>query len=126
MPAPTHRRRPTRLTPTSPTAAQAATSPGEVALPRRESARGERDSLQESSDVFRTLVERGLLQSERRLEMVELVNALHSRHQLFGLDTGYQDAGPGVTADLAAGDVLLIDSSHHTLMNSDVTAFFAG
>jgi hypothetical protein len=53
---------------------------------RLDAARRERDSLQESSDVFRTLVERGLLQSERRLELVELVNALHSRHQLFALD----------------------------------------
>jgi len=53
---------------------------------RLEGARRERDSLQESSDVFRTLVERGLLQSERRLELVELVNTLHSRHHLFALD----------------------------------------
>ena len=53
---------------------------------RLESARRERDSLQESSEVFRTLVERGLLQSERRLELVELVNSLHSRHNLFNLE----------------------------------------
>ena len=44
-------------------------------------ARRERDSLQESSDVFRTLVDRGLLQSERRLDLVELVNGLRARHQ---------------------------------------------
>lgn len=53
---------------------------------RLDAARRERDSLQESADVFRTLVERGLLQSERRLELVELVNALRARHQLFALD----------------------------------------
>ena len=53
---------------------------------RLEAARRERDSLQESSEVFRTLVERGLLQTERRLELVELVNALHTRHNLHGLD----------------------------------------
>jgi hypothetical protein len=53
---------------------------------RLEGARRERDSLQESADVFRTLVDRGLLQSERRLDLVELVNALRARHQLFGLD----------------------------------------
>jgi hypothetical protein len=53
---------------------------------RLESARRERDSLQESSDVFRTLVERGMLQGERRLDLVELVNSLRARHQLFGLD----------------------------------------
>jgi hypothetical protein len=53
---------------------------------RLENARRERDSLQESSEVFRTLVERGLLQSERRLDLVELVNVLRARYQLFSLD----------------------------------------
>ena len=53
---------------------------------RLEAARRERDSMQESADVFRTLVERGLLQSERRLDLVELVNTLRAQHQLFGLD----------------------------------------
>jgi len=53
---------------------------------RVEGARRERDSLQESSEVFRTLVERGMLQSERRLDLVELVNALRARHQLASLD----------------------------------------
>lgn len=48
--------------------------------------RRERDSLQQSVDVFRTLVERGLLQGERRLELVELVNGLRTRYQLFALD----------------------------------------
>jgi hypothetical protein len=49
---------------------------------RLESARRERDSLQESAEVFRTLVDRGLLQSERRLELVELVNTLRARYQI--------------------------------------------
>jgi hypothetical protein len=53
---------------------------------RLDGARRERDSLQESSEVFRTLVDRGLLQSERRLDLVELVNALRARHQLASLD----------------------------------------
>src|SRR6476660_3496606 len=53
---------------------------------RLDGARRERDSLVESSDVFRTLVDRGLLQGERRLELVELVNQLRSRFQLFSLD----------------------------------------
>jgi hypothetical protein len=48
--------------------------------------RRERDSLQQSVDVFRTLVERGLLQGERRLELVEMVNGLRTRFQLFALD----------------------------------------
>jgi hypothetical protein len=53
---------------------------------RVDSARRERENLQASAEVFRTLVDRGLLQSERRLDMVELVNALRTRHQLFALD----------------------------------------
>ncbi|HET6264541.1 MAG TPA: hypothetical protein VFD95_06780 [Usitatibacter sp.] len=53
---------------------------------RLEGARRERDSLQESADVFRTLVERGLLQGERRLDLVEMVGALRARHELFSLD----------------------------------------
>jgi hypothetical protein len=53
---------------------------------RLDSARRERDSLQESADVYRTLVERGLLQGERRLDLVEMVGALRSRHELFSLD----------------------------------------
>ena len=51
-----------------------------------EGARRERDSQQESADVFRTLVERGLLAGEKRLELVEMVNALRARHQLAGFD----------------------------------------
>ena len=53
---------------------------------RLDGARRERDSLVESSDVFRTLVDRGLLQGERRLDLVELVNQLRARYQLFALD----------------------------------------
>jgi hypothetical protein len=49
---------------------------------RLDNARRERDSLQESAEVFRTLVDRGLLQGERRLELVELVNTLRARHQV--------------------------------------------
>ncbi len=53
---------------------------------RADAARRERENLQESAEVFRTLVDRGLLQTERRLEMIELVNRLRSRHQLFSMD----------------------------------------
>jgi hypothetical protein len=53
---------------------------------RVENARRERDNLNESADVFRTLVERGLLEREHRLDLVEKVNALRTRHQLFTLD----------------------------------------
>jgi hypothetical protein len=53
---------------------------------RVEAARRERDSLQESADVYRGLVERGMLQGEHRLDLVEMVNALRTRHELFSLD----------------------------------------
>lgn len=69
---------------------------------RLEGARRERDSLQESADVFRTLVERGMLQGERRLDLVELVNALRARHQLIGLD---YEIAPQRPLKLAGGRV---------------------
>lgn len=53
---------------------------------RVEGAKRERESLQDSAATFRTLVDRGLLQGERRLDLVEMVNTLRSSHQLFGLD----------------------------------------
>lgn len=53
---------------------------------RLDNARRERDNLTESADVFRTLVARGLLEREHRLDLVEKVNALRTRHQLFSLD----------------------------------------
>lgn len=49
---------------------------------RVEGVRRERDSMQESAVVFRTLVARGVLQAENRLDLVEHVNALRSRHHL--------------------------------------------
>lgn len=67
---------------------------------RVDSARRERDSLAESADVFRTLVDRGLLQQEQRLDLVELVNALRVRHQLFTLD---YEIAPQRTLALANG-----------------------
>ena len=53
---------------------------------RVEAARRERDSLQESADVYRGLVERGMLQGEHRLDLVEMVNSLRTRHEIFSLD----------------------------------------
>lgn len=53
---------------------------------RLDGVRRERDNLNESADVFRMLVERGLLQREHRLDLVEMVNGLRSRYQLFALD----------------------------------------
>lgn len=58
----------------------------ERARSRLDAARRERDSLRESADIFSTLVDRGLLQGEHRLDLVEMVNRLRERHQLFSLD----------------------------------------
>jgi hypothetical protein len=67
---------------------------------RLEASRRERDNLVQSAEVFRTLVDRGLLQGERRLELVELVNVLRARHQLAALD---YDIAPQRTLQLAGG-----------------------
>jgi hypothetical protein len=69
---------------------------------RVESARRERDNLVESAEVFRGLVERGMLQSERRLDLVELVNHLRASHQLAALD---YEVAPQRTLQLAGGRV---------------------
>ena len=53
---------------------------------RLDGARRERDNLVQSSETFRTLVERGMLQGEHRLDLVELVGSLRSRYQLAALD----------------------------------------
>jgi hypothetical protein len=53
---------------------------------RVDEARRERANLQDSSETFRTLVDRGLLQTERRLDLVELVNELRTAHRLYALD----------------------------------------
>lgn len=53
---------------------------------RLDSARRERDLLAQSSEIFRALTERGLLHGEQRMDLVELVNLLRSRHQLAALD----------------------------------------
>jgi hypothetical protein len=69
---------------------------------RLDNARRERDNLNESADVFRTLVDRGLLQREQRLDLVELVNTLRARHQLYTLD---YEIAPQRTLTLAGGRV---------------------
>jgi hypothetical protein len=97
---------------------------------RLDGARRERDSLHESADVFRTLVERGLLQTERRLDLVELVNQLRSRHQLFALD---YEIAPQRTLPLSGGrvfgaiDVLAsrVKLRARALHEADVLAFIA-
>jgi len=69
---------------------------------RLEAARRERDNLNESADIFRALVARGLLQGERRLDMVELLNGLRARYQLFALD---YEISPQRPLPLAGGQV---------------------
>ncbi len=69
---------------------------------RLDTVRRERDSLQESAEVFSTLMDRGLLQNERRLDLVELVNALRARYQLAGLD---YEIAPQRPLALAGGGV---------------------
>ena len=69
---------------------------------RLDGARRERDNLTESADVFRTLVERGVLQREQRLDLVEMVNGLRSRYQLFSLD---YEIDPQRALPLAGGRV---------------------
>jgi hypothetical protein len=69
---------------------------------RVESARRERDSLKESADVFRTLVDRGMLQGERRLDLVELLQGLRVRYQLASFD---YEIAPQRALQMAGGRV---------------------
>jgi len=69
---------------------------------RLDNARRERDNLNESADMFRTLVARGLLEREHRLDLVEKVNALRTRHELFSLD---YEIAPQRTLELPGGRV---------------------
>lgn len=69
---------------------------------RLDAARRERDSLLQSAETFRQLVDRGLLQNERRMDLVELVNHLRATHQLFTLD---YEIAPQRQLQLAGGRV---------------------
>lgn len=53
---------------------------------RLEGIQRERASLDYSAEVFRGLAARGVLQPERRLELVELVNVLRARHRISSVD----------------------------------------
>jgi hypothetical protein len=78
--------------------------------------------------VFSTLVDRGMLQGERRLDLVELVNTLRARHQLAALD---YDIAPQRPLTLAGGrgfgsiDVLAsrVKLRARALHEGDVLAF---
>ena len=98
---------------------------------RLETARRERDNLRESADIFRTLVDRGILQGERRLDMVELINSLRSKEQLFALD---YEISPQRPLTLAGGrtypavDVLAsrVKLKMRALHEGDVLGFVEG
>lgn len=95
---------------------------------RLETARRERDNLRQSADIYRALLDRGLLQPERRLDMVELVNGLRSRFQLYSLDydIGAQRPLPlGANRTFPAVDVLSsrVRLRIRALHEGDVLAF---
>lgn len=56
------------------------------AASRLEAIRRERDSLERSAGLFRMLLDRGMMQPERRLELVELFNTLRARHRILSID----------------------------------------
>ena len=53
---------------------------------RVEAARREREDLKASSAIFEDLVKRGILHEESRLDFVERLDRLKSRHRLIGLE----------------------------------------
>jgi hypothetical protein len=46
----------------------------------------ERESMEQSAAMFRTLIAHGLMQPERRLDLVELINRLRKRHHILSVD----------------------------------------
>lgn len=73
---------------------------------RLDGARRERDNLTESAEVFRSLVDRGILQDERRLDLIELVAELRKRHRLLGLEYEIAPQRPLPGPTYASVDVL--------------------
>lgn len=53
---------------------------------RVNTARRERDDLRASSQMFAGLLAQGILQEESRLELIERLDALKTRHRLLGLE----------------------------------------
>ena len=53
---------------------------------RVDNIRRERDNLEESAAIYRSLIARGLMQPERRLDLVELMNAMRTQHRIFSVD----------------------------------------
>src|SRR6188472_1019382 len=53
---------------------------------RLDKIRVERDNLAESAAIYRSLIARGLMQPERRLDLVELMNGLRTQYRIFSVD----------------------------------------
>lgn len=53
---------------------------------RVEAAKRERDDLKESFEIFQDLVKRGILNEETRLDLIERLDRLKTRHRLLGLE----------------------------------------
>ena len=92
---------------------------------RLDGARRERDNLTESAEVFRALVDRGILQDERRLDLIELVADLRKRHRLLGLDYEIAPQRPLPGSTYASVDVLAsrVKLKARALHEGDVLAF---
>lgn len=92
---------------------------------RLEGARRERDSLAESAEVFRSLVERGILQDERRLDLVEHFADLRERHRLQALDYDIAPQRPLPGTSYASVEVLAsrVKVKARALHEGDALAF---
>ncbi|MBL0142723.1 MAG: hypothetical protein IPP91_11635 [Betaproteobacteria bacterium] len=53
---------------------------------RVNAAKREREDLKSSSEIFEDLVKRGILQEESRLDLIERLDRLKTRHHLLGLE----------------------------------------
>lgn len=69
---------------------------------RLDAAKRERDDLRASSEVFQDLVDRGILQEESRLDLIERLDGLKTRHRLLGLE---YEIAPQRPLQLAGGRV---------------------
>lgn len=92
---------------------------------RLDGARRERDNLTESAEVFRALVDRGILQDERRLDLIELVSELRKRHGLLALEYEILPQRPLPGATFASVEVLAsrVKLTARALHEGDVLGF---
>ena len=95
---------------------------------RLEGVQRERESLEHSAEVFRQLQARGLMQPERRLEIVELMKALRNEHHLASVDYEIAPQRPLVLAGVTAYPAVELRASRvklrlRALHEGDVLAF---